>query len=57
MKPTRRATQAVGRVQRTFEGKETPVVYDFVDREIGFCQGAYKKRCTSYRKMGAEIEK
>ena len=50
-------TQAVGRVQRTFEGKETPVVYDFVDSDIGFCLGAYKKRCTSYRKIGAEIEK
>ena len=50
-------TQAVGRVQRTFEGKETPVVYDFLDPEIGFCYGAYKKRCTSYRKMGAVIEK
>lgn len=49
-------TQAVGRVQRTFEGKETPVVYDFVD-DIGFCEGAWKKRCTSYRKIGAEIEK
>lgn len=50
-------TQSVGRVQRTFEGKETPVVYDFVDVNVGFCRGAYKKRCTSYRKMGAEIEK
>ena len=48
-------TQSVGRVQRTFEGKETPIVYDFVD-DIGFCEGAWKKRCTSYRKMGAEIE-
>ena len=48
-------TQAVGRVQRTFEGKETPVVYDFVD-DIGYCWGAYKKRCTSYRKIGARIE-
>ena len=50
-------TQAVGRIRRTAEGKETPVVYDFVDREIGFCEGAFKKRCTSYRKMGAEIER
>ena len=49
-------TQAVGRIQRTFDGKETPVVYDFVD-DIGFCQGAWKKRCTSYRKMGAKIKK
>ena len=50
-------TQAVGRVRRTADGKETPVVYDFVDDEIGFCEGAWKKRCTSYRKMGAEIER
>ena len=50
-------TQAVGRVQRTYPGKETPVVYDFVDVNVGFCQGAYKKRCTSYRKMSAVIEK
>ena len=48
--------QAVGRVQRTFEGKETPIVYDFVD-EIGYCKGAYKKRCSSYRTIGAEIER
>lgn len=50
-------TQAVGRIRRTAEGKETPVVIDFVDDNIGFCQGAWKKRCTSYRKIGAEIEK
>ena len=49
-------TQAVGRVRRTFPGKETPVVYDFVDKEIGYCIRAYKERCRSYRKMGAEIE-
>ena len=49
-------TQAVGRVQRVADGKGTPVVYDFVD-DIGFCMGAYKKRCSSYRKIGAEIEK
>jgi len=50
-------TQAVGRIRRTCEGKETPVVYDFVDLEIGFCVRAYKERCRSYRKMGAVIEK
>ena len=49
-------TQSVGRVQRTFEGKETPVVYDFLDRNVGFCMGAYRKRCTAYRKLGAEIK-
>lgn len=50
-------TQAVGRIRRTAEGKDTPVVYDFVDQWIDFCVKMYKKRCTSYRKMGAEIEK
>ena len=50
-------TQSVGRIQRTAPGKETPVVIDFVDREIGFCERAYKERCRSYRKIGAEIEK
>lgn len=50
-------TQAVGRVRRTAEGKGTPIVLDFVDREIGFCERAYRERCRSYRKMGSEIEK
>lgn len=50
-------TQAVGRIQRTAEGKDMPIVIDFVDREIGFCERAYKERCRSYRKIGAEIEK
>ena len=48
-------TQSIGRVRRTFEGKETPVVYDFVDENIGFCEKAYKERKRSYRKVGAEI--
>lgn len=50
-------TQSVGRIRRTFEGKETPLVYDFVDFYIGFCKRAYQERCRSYRKMGAEIMK
>lgn len=48
-------TQAVGRIRRVSEGKEKPVVYDFVDT-IGFCLGAYMKRKTCYKKMGAEME-
>ena len=50
-------TQSVGRVQRTFEGKDVPVVIDFVDEEIGYCERAWKERCRSYRKIGAEIGK
>ena len=47
--------QSVGRIARTFEGKETPVCYDYVDDGIQYCVKAYKKRCTSYRKIGCEI--
>lgn len=50
--------QSVGRIRRVSDGKtDVPVVYDFRDENIGMCCGWYKKRCTSYRKMGAEIEK
>lgn len=42
--------QAVGRIARHFDGKEEPVVYDYVD-DITFCMNQYKKRCTSYRKI------
>jgi len=49
-------TQAVGRIQRTFPGKEMPVVYDFIDVNVGFCERAYSERKRSYRKMGAVIE-
>lgn len=41
--------QSVGRIARVCDGKGTPVVYDYVD-DIGFLQGMWKKRCTSYRK-------
>lgn len=43
--------QSVGRIARVCEGKSTPVVYDYVD-DIGFLEGMWKKRCTSYRKDG-----
>lgn len=50
--------QSVGRIRRVSDGKtEVPIVFDFKDEDIGMCQGWYKKRCTIYRKMGAEIER
>ena len=42
-------TQSIGRIARTFKGKESPIVYDFVDN-IGYLVKNYKKRCTTYRK-------
>ena len=43
--------QSVGRIARVCDGKGEPVVYDYVD-DIGFLEGMWKKRCTSYRKDG-----
>jgi superfamily II DNA or RNA helicase len=42
-------TQSIGRIARTYEGKEDPICYDFVD-DIGYLVKSYKKRCTTYRK-------
>lgn len=46
--------QSVGRIARTFDGKEQPIAYDYVDY-IRSLQKSYKKRCTSYHKCGCEI--
>lgn len=48
-------TQSVGRVARTFEGKEEPVVYDYVDNGVQYLIRSYKKRCTTYRKLGCRF--
>lgn len=36
--------QSVGRIERVCEGKNSCVVYDIVDKNIGYCLGAYRKR-------------
>lgn len=46
--------QSVGRIARVSKGKADPVVYDFID-DIGYAVKAYKKRCTTYRKLGAHF--
>lgn len=43
--------QSIGRIARTFPGKEAPIAYDFVD-DIGYLVKSYKKRCAIYRKEG-----
>ena len=43
--------QSIGRIARTFEGKEDALAYDFVDN-IAYLVKSYKKRCTTYRKNG-----
>ena len=46
--------QSVGRVARTFNGKDQPVVYDYVDNTKGLIK-SFKLRCTTYRKAGCRI--
>lgn len=36
--------QSAGRIERSVDGKATPVVYDYVDVNINYCLGMYKKR-------------
>lgn len=36
--------QAIGRIERNIEGKEIPICYDYVDENIPYCMGCYKKR-------------
>ena len=52
-------TQSIGRIARTFKGKENPIAFDFVDN-IGYLVKSYKKRCATYRKnncyfVGGEV--
>lgn len=46
--------QSIGRVARTFPGKDNPLAYDYIDL-IPFCKRAWKQRCRHYSKIGAYI--
>lgn len=43
--------QSIGRIARVCEGKKDAIAYDFID-DIGYCIRAYKRRKTTYRKIG-----
>ncbi len=47
-------TQSIGRIARTHPGKDTPIVYDFVD-SIPYLLKSYKTRCRYYRKNGCSF--
>jgi superfamily II DNA or RNA helicase len=49
--------QSVGRVARTFEGKGQPLVFDYIDADIGMARKMWKERLKHYKKEGVEIEK
>lgn len=46
--------QSVGRIERKFEGKKTPIAYDIVDN-TQFHNNMFKSRKTIYRKNGNKI--
>ncbi len=48
--------QSVGRVERIFKGKNTPIVYDIVDKSQ-FHNNMFKSRKTIYKKNGNLIKK
>lgn len=47
--------QSVGRIERSEEGKETPIVYDFVDINSLYYEKMWKARKTIYKKNGNKI--
>lgn len=46
--------QAVGRIERKFENKQSPICYDLVDN-INYFENMYKKRKSYYKKNGNEV--
>lgn len=42
--------QSVGRIERNIDGKEQPIVYDLIDRNIGYCVKLSRKRKNVLRK-------
>lgn len=44
--------QSIGRIARNCEGKEEPVCYDFVDYKVRFLNNSYRKRVSTYKRIG-----
>lgn len=51
-----RVEQAVGRIQRTCEGKEDAWLYDYVDYNIGILNNQFKSRQFVYKSLGMKIK-
>ena len=47
--------QSVGRIARTFKGKEQPICFDYVDK-FKMAENMYKTRCRHYRKCGCNVK-
>lgn len=42
--------QSIGRIQRKSQNKKEAIIYDYLDTNIAYCLGAYKKRISIYKK-------
>ena len=51
-----RLVQYAGRLHRESEGKQDVRIYDYVDANLGLCITMFRKRMTTYRKMGYTVE-
>lgn len=47
--------QSVGRIARTFQGKQQPICFDYVD-SFKMAENMYKARCRHYRKCGCILD-
>jgi len=50
-----RVEQAVGRIQRTCEGKKDALLYDYVDKNIGILNNQFRTRSFVYGLLGMKI--
>ena len=44
-----KVTQYTGRLHRKNDNKKEIIIYDYVDKNIGYCLGSFKKRKRIYR--------
>ena len=47
--------QVIGRITRDYEGKQSSIVYDYIDIHIPVFERMYRKRMTTYKKNGFSI--
>jgi superfamily II DNA or RNA helicase len=51
-----RLVQYAGRLHRESAGKHDVRIYDYVDANLGLCITMFRKRMSTYRKMGYSVE-
>ncbi len=56
-KAPNRVEQGIGRLQRTAQGKEDAVVYEFVDERVSYCVHLYNKRLEVYDRLRVGVDR